>query len=86
MAQRAGVEAIPTPIEVGPEMAALRRFFPEVVTWEGLGLRTRPAHVPGGFGGSSPPSQSWLRTAEPVPRIRAASPATASGSTSHEKM
>ena len=35
MADRAGVEAVPKPIEVGLEMAALRRFFPEVVTWEG---------------------------------------------------
>ena len=35
MIEKAGIEAIPKPIEVGPEMAALRRFFPEVVTWEG---------------------------------------------------
>jgi hypothetical protein len=35
MANRVGLAAVPKPIEVGPEMAALRRFLPEVVTWEG---------------------------------------------------
>jgi hypothetical protein len=35
MTEHAGVEAVPKPIKVGPEMAALRRFLPEVVTWEG---------------------------------------------------
>ena len=35
MAERAGVDAVPKPIEVGPEMEALGRFFPEVVSWEG---------------------------------------------------
>ena len=35
MPERAGVEAVPKPIDVGPEMQALRRFFPEVVTWTG---------------------------------------------------
>ena len=35
MAEHPGVAAVPKPIQVGPEMAALRRFFPEVVTWEG---------------------------------------------------
>ena len=35
MVDRAGLAAVPKPIGVGPEMAALRRFLPEVVTWEG---------------------------------------------------
>jgi hypothetical protein len=35
VAERKGVEAVPKPIEVGPEMATLRRFLPDVVTWEG---------------------------------------------------
>lgn len=35
MAKRTGVEAVPKPIHAGQEMQALRRFFPEVVTWEG---------------------------------------------------
>ena len=35
MTERAGVEVVPKPIEVGPEMAALRRFLPDTVTWEG---------------------------------------------------
>jgi hypothetical protein len=35
MTEHAGVEAIPKPIEASLEMQALRRFFPEVVTWEG---------------------------------------------------
>ena len=34
MVDRAGLAAVPKPIGVGPEMAALRRFLPEVVTWE----------------------------------------------------
>ena len=35
MVDRAGLAAVPKPIGVGPEVAALRRFLPEVVTWEG---------------------------------------------------
>ena len=35
MVDRAGLAAVPKPIGVDPEMAALRRFLPEVVTWEG---------------------------------------------------
>ena len=41
MVDRAGLAAVPKPIGVDPEMAALRRFLPEVVTWEG------PLHVRG---------------------------------------
>jgi hypothetical protein len=29
------VATVPRPIDVGPEMEALRRFFPDAVTWEG---------------------------------------------------
>lgn len=35
MAIRAQVAKVPRPIEVGPEMEALRRFFPDV-TWDGV--------------------------------------------------
>jgi hypothetical protein len=35
MVNVAGVEAVPKPIAVGPEMDALRRFIPKAVTWEG---------------------------------------------------
>jgi hypothetical protein len=35
MTEPVGAEAVPKPIEVGSEMEALGRFFPEVVTWEG---------------------------------------------------
>lgn len=35
MVNVAGVEAVPKPIRVGPEMDALRRFVPEAVTWDG---------------------------------------------------
>jgi len=35
MVNVAGLEAVPTPIEVGAEMEALRRFVPDAVTWEG---------------------------------------------------
>jgi hypothetical protein len=35
MAEPAAVEAVPKPVGVGGEMAALGRFFPTVVTWEG---------------------------------------------------
>jgi len=35
MVNVAGVEAVPKPIRVGPEMDALRRFIPAAVTWEG---------------------------------------------------
>lgn len=35
MADRTGVEAVPKPIGVGSEMAALGRFFPQVVSWKG---------------------------------------------------
>ena len=35
MATSTGVAAVPKPIDVGPEMEALRRFFPDTVTWEG---------------------------------------------------
>lgn len=34
MANRDGMDAVPKPIEVGPEMAALRRFYRDV-TWDG---------------------------------------------------
>lgn len=30
-----GIEAVPKPIGVGPEMDALRRFCPDEITWEG---------------------------------------------------
>ena len=30
-----GLEAVPKPIEIGPEMDALRRFVPDAVAWEG---------------------------------------------------
>ena len=39
MVDRAGLAAVPKPIGVGPEMAALRRFLPEVVTWEAPSTR-----------------------------------------------
>jgi hypothetical protein len=35
MVKVVGIEAVPKPIEVGPEMEALRRFVPDAVTWEG---------------------------------------------------
>jgi hypothetical protein len=35
MATQLGLEAVPRPIEAGPEMEALARFFPEV-TWDGV--------------------------------------------------
>ncbi len=35
MAGGAGAAAVPKPIGVGPEMQALRRFFPQVVSWAG---------------------------------------------------
>jgi hypothetical protein len=36
MVVRTGIEAVPKPIEVGPEMQALRRFCPARITWEGV--------------------------------------------------
>jgi hypothetical protein len=42
--------AVPRPIAIGPEMAALRRFFPDV-TWTGRVL-------PGGMGPGSPAMQA----------------------------
>ena len=30
-----GAQAVPRPIDVGPEMEALRRFCPDQITWEG---------------------------------------------------
>jgi hypothetical protein len=35
MVNVAGIEAVPKPIEVGPEMEALRQFVSDAVTWEG---------------------------------------------------
>ena len=78
MVDRAGVEAVLKPIKVGPEMAALRRFLPEVVTWEGTihegGMDRAPWRCAGSAG--APPSSSGraldrrrLR-ARPVPHRR----------------
>lgn len=57
MVDRAGVEAVLKPIKVGPEMAALRRFLPEVVTWEGTihegGMDRAPRRCAGSAGGTS---------------------------------
>ena len=55
MVDRAGVAAVLKPIKVGPEMAALRRFLPEVVTWEGTihegGMDRAPRRCAGSAGG-----------------------------------
>ena len=67
MVDRAGVEAVLKPIKVGPEMAALRRFLPEVVIWEGTihegGMDRAPWRCAGSAG--APPSSSRTGAGSP---------------------
>jgi len=59
MATQADVAAVPRPIDVGPEMEALRRFYPDV-TWDGM------IHE-GGMGPGTPAMRGVGRgTARPI--------------------
>ena len=69
MVDRAGLAAVPKPIGVDPEMAALRRFLPEVVTWEGT------LHE-GGMGPGTPAMRGIGRGTARLSRTDAGSPAT----------
>lgn len=60
MVNATDITAVPRPIDVGPEMDALRRFIPEAVTWEGT------IHA-GGMGPGTPTMRGVGRgSAEPI--------------------